>query len=73
MKTSLVTVDTEYLWNIHKYNPVIYKLDSISWPNWYILGAQVDMTLETQQNISQYNSRECIITSTDAEKASEKN
>lgn len=72
MKTSLVTVDTKYLWNICKYNPVIYKLDNISWPNWYILGAQVDMTLETKQNISQYNSREWIITSTDAEKASEK-
>lgn len=52
-----MTVDTEYLWNIHKYNPGIYKLDSISWQNWYILGAQVDMTLETQQNRSQYNSR----------------
>ena len=73
MKTSFVTVDTKYLWNICKYNPVIYKLDNISWPNWYILGTQVDTTVETQKTISQYNSREHIITSTDAEKESEKN
>lgn len=73
MKTSFVTIDTKYLGNICKCNPVIYKLDNISWPNWYILETQVDTTLETQKNISQYNSREHIITSTDAEKASEKN
>lgn len=36
---------------------------------WYILGMQVDMTLEIQWNTSPlYNSSESVITSLDAEK-----